>query len=321
MQKKSVLILGGSGQDGAFLAEAFLNHDIDVHSISRKYSSRISALEINQTQLDLNWEVDLQKILFEINPDIVVNLVSLSSVALCEKNPSMSEEVNYKLVQKLVYEIERFADKHSKKIHFLQASSSEMYGLGNEFCNEDTEMNPVTTYGKHKLLSHDLVVKRSHKFARFTSVILFNHESEFRPENFVSSKVVRAAAEVATFGSTELEFGNILNQRDWGYAGDYMTVFARIALEGTQNCYVVSSSVLKSVEDMIKVAFGCVGISDYRKYIKLSQAHIRSIETPPIRGDNTRCKNEFNWSATLSFEDLVQKMVWNKLREMEEKNV
>jgi GDPmannose 4,6-dehydratase len=321
VQKKFALILGGSGQDGAFLAEAFLTHDVDVHSISREFSSRISALQINQTQLDLTSEVDIQQILFEIDPDIVVNLVSLSSVAACEKNPSMSEEINYKLVQKLVYEIEKFAHRKSKRVHFLQASSSEMYGLGNEFCNEHTDMNPVTTYGKHKLLSHDFLVNRRDQFVRFTSVILFNHESEFRPEDFVSSKVVRAAAEVATYGSTELEFGNILSQRDWGYAGDYMTAFARIALEGTQNCYVVSSSVLNSVEDMIKVAFNCVGISDYQKFIKLNQAHIRSIETPPIRGDNTRCKNEFDWSATLSFENLVQKMVLHRLREMEEKNV
>ncbi len=319
MQKKSVLILGGSGQDGAFLAQAFCSKNVVVHSISRNFSPRIFDLGVTQTQLDLTSSIDLQEKLFEINPDMVINLVSLSSVAMCEANPEISEAINFTLVKKLVSAVEEFAKKTSKEIHFLQASSSEMYGIGNEFCNEQTVMNPVTTYGKHKLFSHKFLLERHNQFVRYTSVVLFNHESEFRPENFVSSKVARAAAEVERFGSTEIEFGNILSRRDWGYAGDYMNAMAEISLEGTQKCYVVASSELHSVEDMIRVAFESVGISNYKGHIKFNDEYVRLIETPPIRGDNTLCKNEFGWAPTLTFEELVQKMVLNKSHEMENK--
>ena len=270
MQQKSALILGSSGQDGAFLAKALCDRDVRVHGVSRGFSHRLSDLGVSQTQVDITSEVDFQKLLSNANPDIVINLVSLSSVALCEKNTHLSEEINLTLVKKMVSQVENFASKSSREIQFVQASSSEMFGPGEEICNESTLMNPVTTYGKHKYDAHQFLMNRIHKLVHYTSVILFNHESEFRPAGFVSAKVARAAAEVATTGSTKIEFGNIQSKRDWGFAGDYMKAMCNIALEGKHNCYVVASSELHSVEEMIRIAFDAAGVPDYKKFINLN---------------------------------------------------
>jgi GDPmannose 4,6-dehydratase len=316
--QKSALILGSSGQDGAFLARAFHDRGLMVHGVSRQFSHRLSEMGTSQTQVDISSEVNFRKLLTTINPDIVINLVSLSSVALCEKNPDLSEEINLILVKKIVSQIEDFVSKSSKEIHFVQASSSEMFGPGEEFCNELTLMNPITTYGKHKYYAHEFLMNRIHQLVRYTSVILFNHESEFRPAEFVSAKVARAAAEVAINGLTKIEFGNIQSKRDWGFAGDYMKAMCNIALSGKHNCYVVASSELHSVEEMIRIAFETVGDSDFKRHINLNSEYFRMIETPPIRGDNSLYKNEFGWTPSVTFEELVQNMVRHHMMEIKE---
>ena len=318
MHQKSVLILGSSGQDGAFLAKEFLDQGVRAHGVSRGFSNRLSDMGIPQTQLDISSESDFQELLNNTNPDIVINLVSLSSVALCEKNPQLSEEINSTLVRQMASKVEQFAHKSSKEIHFVQASSSEMFGPGVDFCNELTPMNPLTTYGKHKHSAHEFLLKRTHQLVRYTSVILFNHESEFRPKSFVSAKVARAAAEVAVLGSTKIEFGNIQIMRDWGFAGDYMKAMCNISLECKHNCYVIASSELHSIQEMIRIAFETVGISDYQRFINLNSEYLRSVETPPIRGDNNLYKNEFGWKPSISFRKLVQNMVQYQIKEIKE---
>jgi GDPmannose 4,6-dehydratase len=318
MRQKSALILGSSGQDGAFLAKEFFDQGVRVHGVSRGFSNRLSNMGIPQTQLDISSESDFQKLLSDTNPDIVINLVSVSSVALCEKNPQLSEEINSTLVRKISSKVEQFADKSSREIHFVQASSSEMFGPGAEFCNELTPMNPLTTYGKHKLFAHEFLLKRTHRLVSYTSVILFNHESEFRPRDFVSAKVARAAAEVAVHGSTKIEFGNIQIKRDWGFAGDYMKAMCNISLERKHNCYVIASSELHSIQEMIRIAFETIGVSDYQRFVNLNSEYLRSVETPPIRGDNNLYKNEFGWKPAISFRKLVQNMVRYHIKEIKE---
>jgi GDPmannose 4,6-dehydratase len=316
--KKTALILGSSGQDGAYLARSFYNRGLKVHGASRQLSHRLTEMGITQFQVDIFSEASFQKLLNNTKPDIVVNLASLSSVAACEKNSELSEDINFTLVTKIVSQVENISSRYSKKIHFIQASSSEMFGPGEEFCNELTPMNPITIYGKHKYSAHLFLMNRVHPFVRYTSVILFNHESEFRPMGYVSAKVARAAAEVATVGSTKIEFGNTQSKRDWGFAGDYMEAICNIALAGKKNSYVIASSELHSVEEMIRIAFNSVGISEFKAFINLNTEYFRLIETPPIRGDNSLYRSEFGWTPSVTFEELVQNMVRHHMREIEQ---
>jgi GDPmannose 4,6-dehydratase len=88
-----------------------------------------------------------------------------------------------------------------------------------------------------------------------------------------------------------------------------MKAMCNIALSGEQNCYVVASSELHSVEEMISIAFNSVGVTDFKEFINLNQEYFRLIETPPIRGDNSLYRNEFGWTPSVTFEELVQNMV------------
>ena len=63
---------------------------------------------------------------------------------------------------------------------------------------------------------------RAHDGLWACSGILYNHESERRPEQFVTRKLTRAAAEVELGLAREVAVGDLDAVRDWSFAGDVM---------------------------------------------------------------------------------------------------
>lgn len=309
MTTKTALILGGSGQDGAFLAEALLKHDVTVFSLSRSKSHRMSKLGIYEIEHEVTNELGIEDALRKCKPDIVINLISMSSVAYCELHPNRSRKINFDLVQRLSKDISSYSQKHLSPVRFIQASSSEMFGYGEQLCDEETPLNPVTTYGLHKKKAHEFLVNQTDPNVENLSAILFNHESEYRSTDFVSAKVAAAAAEVAVTGSTKLEFGNIDSQRDWGFAGDYMDAVAKICLHGKEKSYVIASGRLHSVREMLRVAFNLINVHDFERHIKLNSKFVRRLESPPIIGNTARFLTEFGAIQKVDFEQTVHRMV------------
>lgn len=319
MSTTNVLLLGASGHDGPFLAEAFISNGCEVTCLSKNSSERLSKLPVNQLIEPSSFKNGIQNQILDIKPDVIVNLISKSSVAYCEKNSNESRKINYELVKKLALDTEICADILNKDIKFIQASSSEMFGKSSTPCSEDSPKFPISVYGHHKLLSHQFLMSKNihSKRVDFKSVILFNHESEFRPDHFVSSKVSRAAAEVYLNRQTLIEFGNIESERDWGYAIDYMYAFAKVALFGQSASYVIASEKLNSVKTMLELAFSHVGENDYEKFVKINESLKRQNDTTAIVGNYAKLRNEFDWEPKVSFSDMVKKMVDFQIQKLE----
>lgn len=311
MPNSKVLLLGASGQDGPFLAEMFATFGCEVTCWSKNYSARISKLRINQIIKPISLKSGIKNQICELQPDIIVNLVSKSSVAYCEENPSESKKINYELVQKLVSDSEIYANDTNLPIKFVQASSSEMFGNTDAPCTEESAKLPNSTYGRHKLLAHEFLMSKNieSKNIDFKSVILFNHESEFRSDQFVSAKVARAAAEVMLRGKTTIEFGDINSQRDWGYAKDYMNAVTCISLFGKSDTYIVASGKLHSIEEMLKIAFNHIGLDEYSGYVKTNEIFKRQKQTPPLVGDSSKLRGELNWEPKVTFREMITRMV------------
>jgi GDPmannose 4,6-dehydratase len=186
-----------------------------------------------------------------------------------------------------------------------------MFGISDHPCTEETAMHAVTTYGKHKLLAHDFLLdyKSRDNSLSCHSVILFNHESEFRSLNFVSAKIARAAAEVAVNGRTEIEFGNLESSRDWGYADEYMEGLSKIAVSGKDESYLLASGELHSVRELLESAFRVVGYSNFEDFIKTSSAYKRKNETGPIVGHASKVYREFGWRPSVGYQEMIEILV------------
>lgn len=99
-------------------------------------------------------------------------------------NPSETFDVNTVAVKRL---LEALKSNLQKDLRFYQASSSEMFGVTNTTTqDESAAFNPVSPYAESKVETHLLCRELRNQGAFVSAGILFNHESIYRPEHFVT---------------------------------------------------------------------------------------------------------------------------------------
>ena len=109
---------------------------------------------------------------------------------------------------------------------------------------EDTPCRPSNPYAIAKLAAHQLVgALRAHDGLHASSGITFNHESERRPEQFVTRRITRAAAAISLGLQQELTLGSLEAVRDWSFAGDIMHGAWLMLQQEQPEDYVLASGV------------------------------------------------------------------------------
>ena len=94
-----------------------------------------------------------------------------------------------------------------------------MYGGGTkELLNEETIFDPKSPYAASKVFAHNITKIYRDSYNLFcANGILFNHESPFRGETFVTRKITRAIGRIVLELQTKLTLGNLDASRDWGF--------------------------------------------------------------------------------------------------------
>jgi GDPmannose 4,6-dehydratase len=198
------------------------------------------------------------------------------------------------------------------EIRFYQASSSEMFGNGPVGQKtEDSEFFPTSPYAVSKLFSHQTCQLYRKAYGMFISCgILFNHESSFRTENFVSRKITRDVARIATGKKEKITLGSLSPRRDWGYAGDYVEAMWMMLQQESSENYVIASGKPHSVFDFAAKAIKAAGLSgDPMSYIETDATLVRPLEIEETWGDASKAQKELGWQPKVSFEELIEKMV------------
>jgi GDPmannose 4,6-dehydratase len=183
--------------------------------------------------------------------------------------------------------------------------------------DESTPCRPTTPYAIAKLASHELVgAMRAHERLYACSGIVFNHESERRPQQFVTRTITRAAAQIKLGLAEEVTLGALDAVRDWSFAGDVMHGAWLMLQQERAGDYVLASGVGRTVADLAHAAFACVDL-DAERYLRVDASLVRAPEGTPSVGDPARAREVLGWRAELSFEQLVERMVRADLRRLE----
>ncbi len=314
-----VLLFGSSGQTGSYLAQEMISQGHFVIGVARSKNKFISKEVLNFSEIiaDPTSENVLDEILEQNRFDVVVNLLSVSSVSLCSEHPELSYKVNFLFAQKLFDKLLEQSVKKKKMIRLLHASSSEMYGAypSGTKVSESLEVNPTSVYGNHKSLAHNYLEKlKTHSDEFFaTSLILFNHESPRRGDRFVSRKIIDTIYEITQGKKTNLQLGDLEILRDWGYARDFAIGIGKIAQVRTNSNFVLGTGKLHSVGEFCVEAFQNFDVPESMQIIVSSEALKRSSNNNGLAADTSRVFAEIGWQATVSFKDLVKILVQTKL--------
>jgi len=311
MSARRALITGIGGQDGSLLAEYLLEQGYDVFGVVRR-SARYENLEavegqVELIQADLLDQLSLVTALEHCRPHEVYNLASISFIPASWDQPVLTAEFAAVGVTSLLEAIRRV----DPATRFYQASSSEIFGEPVETPqHEGTPLSPLTPYGVAKAYAHFIVRSYRYRYGlHASSGILYNHESERRPLQFLPRKVAHGAAAIGLGFSGELWLGDLDARRDWGYARDYVRAMWLMLQRDEPDDFVIATGVAHSVEDLVACAFAHLGL-DWRAYVHIDQSLQRGkAELHHLVGDPSKARDQLGWEPTLSFEDLVRMLV------------
>ncbi len=198
-------------------------------------------------------------------------------------------------------------------------SSGAIFGDARE-CpqREDTPCHPTSPYAVAKLATHQLVgLLRVRDGLHASSGIVFNHESERRPEQFVTRKITRAAAAISLGLQRDLTLGDLSAVRDWSFAGDIVHGAWLMLQQEHPEDYVLASGIPHTVADFAHAAFACVGL-DAERHLRVDPGLVRPTETTLSVGDPSKARARLDWTPRVDFQQLVERMVGADLLALEQ---
>lgn len=341
--KKTALISGITGQDGSYLADFLLRKGYEVHGIKRRTSlfntDRIDHLYEDPHVHDRNFILhygdltdssSLVHIVQKVQPDELYNLGAQSHVAVSFEQPEYTADVDAMGTLRLLEAIRILGLE--KKTRFYQASTSELYGLVQQFPQtERTPFYPRSPYAVAKLYAYWITVNYRESYGMYAcNGILFNHESPTRGETFVTRKITRALARIQVGLQDCLYLGNMNALRDWGHARDYIEMQWLMLQQEKPEDFVIATGQQHSVREFVSIAAEDLGMKltwigsgadekaldeNGRVIVAVDPRYFRPAEVETLLGDATYATDRLGWKPRIGFEELVREMVQSDLEE------
>jgi len=306
------LITGLTGQDGSLLAELLLGRGYRVLGLLRPgRGQRLGAAEhlrgrVELAEGELTDAAAIGALIARTRPEELYHLAAPSFVPETWRHPAETMSAIVTATATLLEAVR----EHSPATRLLAAASSTMFGAAPESPQrEDTPCRPQTPYATAKLAAHQLVGQlRTHDGLFACSAILYNHESERRPERFVTRKISRAAAAIKLGLEREVALGDLDAVRDWSFAGDIVRGAWLMLQQERPEDYVLASGAGHTVREFAEAAFAHVGL-DAAEHVRVDPGLVRAAEPTPLIGDPSRARERLGWTPEVGFEELVARMV------------
>lgn len=342
MARKTALVTGVTGQDGALLARLLLDKGYVVHGIKRRSSSfntgriddiyvdpHVDGARFHLHYGDLTDTSNMIRLLQETQPDEIYNLGAQSHVHVSFETPEYTANADGMGTLRL---LEAMRILKLENTRFYQASTSEMFGRVRETPQrETTPFHPRSPYGVAKLYAYWITINYREAYGMFAANgILFNHEGPLRGETFVTRKITRAVASIELGVQDVLYVGNLDAKRDWGDAKDFVRGMWLILQQSVPEDYVLATGESHSVREFIELAFAQVGravawqgkggeevgldAGSGKVLVKVDPRYFRPAEVDSLLGDASKARRELGWRPETSFPQLVAEMVESDLK-------
>jgi GDPmannose 4,6-dehydratase len=261
---KRVVVVGSSGQDGRILCERLRGEGAEVLEISREGLPERPRVHIASRQ-------DVTSAVAGFRPQEIYYLAA--------HHHSSQDNLSSDPLELLVKSFEVHV---TGLLHFLEAirtvspatrlfyaASSLIFGAPPDATqDEETPLNPRCAYGVTKTAGlHCCRLYRNTHGVHASAGILYNHESPYRQEKFVSQKIVRAAIRIQRGEQQKLVLGDLSARIDWGYAPDFVDAMMRVLALEKPDDFIIATGETHSVGEFVEIAFGLLGL-DWKKWVE-----------------------------------------------------
>jgi len=334
MKKKTALIFGITGQDGAYLAKLLLSKKYIVHGVKRR-SSSLNTSRIDDIYQDphskrnfylhygdVTDSLSVLKNIASIKPNEIYNLSAQSHVKVSFDVPEYTANVDAIGALRILDAIKSL--KLEKKIKYYQAGTSEMFGASKPPQSEKTNFYPRSPYAAAKLYAHWITINYREAYGIFAcNGILFNHESPIRGETFVTKKIVSALCKIINNNQKKLYLGNLYSKRDWGHARDYVFAMWKMLQRNKPDDYVIATGKQYSVKEFINFTAKELGIVikwkgrginekgywNNKCIIEIDKEYFRPTEVNSLKGDSSKARKLLGWKPNTNIKSLIKEMI------------
>ena len=311
---RSALIIGAGGQDGRLLARLLLDRGYAVRGWARREIA--APVPCEYTHLDLLQSTAVEAELRKSPPDEIYYLaafhhatedvIELSGAELLQRSFDVHVTGLLNVLQAM--------EECSPQARLFYAASSHVFGQPKtEWLDEESPLAPNSPYGISKAAGlHCCQFYRQEKGVFAATGILFNHESSWRKPSFLSQKIVNGARRSQRDPSFKLVLGDLGARVDWGYAPDYVEAMFSILQLPEASDFVVASGELHTVREFAETAFSALGL-DWQRHV-VTDVDLLQKPSHSLRGDSRKLRAATGWSPSVSFREMVTRLV----REAEE---
>ncbi len=315
--KKTAIVFGISGQDGAYLSHFLLQKGYRVIGTTRNKSSRnlhrLKKLKIiKEINLLKGVATDLNFCKKTLNSKIneIYYLAGESSVVKSFETPEISLKSNTEGILNIL----RILKHKQYKAKLFNAGSGQFYGDNKKnFFNIHSKIEPQSPYGVSKAAAYWLIKIYRERYNIYCCTgVLFNHESPLRSKEFVTKKIVDTALKIKRKKGIILRLGNVEIVRDWGWAPDYVKAIWLMMQRTKPRDFIIGSGKTYSLKDFVNEVFRYLNIS--KKNLKTNVSRYkRKIDLRSYKANIADTQKILKWKPKLRFKTIIHKMINNEL--------
>ncbi len=187
---KKILITGGGGYIGSTLSTELINlgYKVTVVDILQYDKGSLDHLYFNKNFMLINEDVRNKSLLKKLirKNDFIIPLAALVGAPLCKKNKKDAITTNLGSIKTILNYL-----TSKKKLIYLTTNSG--YGIGekNKYCDEKSQLKPISLYGQTKCDAEDEVKKFKNTIS-FRLATVFGASFRMRSDLLVNNFVKRA---------------------------------------------------------------------------------------------------------------------------------
>ncbi len=309
-----VLITGGAGFVGQWLARALLEQGRSVFAGTRRGPPNHSVLSETETRaicwtpLNVLSDESIRQALEASAPDQVVHLAGIAFAPEANAAPERAFEINALGALRVLNALGRAR----AMARTLVVGSAEEYGAQDASAypiDENATLRPLTPYAVAKA-AQELIALQAFRAHGMPVVCTrsFNHSGVGHGDNYLLPTLVRRVGELARRGGQgALRIGNGAVVRDYLHVADVVNAYILLLERGQSGeVYNVSSGRGTSVNELAGRVLKRAGvIAD----ISTDSTLLRPIDVPILVGDNTKLRNATGWAPTRSIDDIIDDLI------------
>tara|TARA_B110000977_G_scaffold201844_1_gene299215 strand:- start:8995 stop:9852 length:858 start_codon:yes stop_codon:yes gene_type:complete len=276
----NVLIIGSNSN----IAKDFCNFLIKKNLSKSIYGIDIQDKSIIKSKKFFYYKYNLSNDASKIKK--INEKIDLAIIFSFDLNFKNKKKVNYMNGGKKIINNSLNIIKENEITKVIYLSSMAVYGNQNKTFTEKTKIKPNTIYGELKVISENIVKKRSKNNYKY----LIFRLSQIYGKNIKSSWVHKFFNDTKT-GKILTIFGNGKQKRDLLHIDDLLNLIRKSLRFSKSSIYNVCSEKVYSLNEVLKI---------FKSKFQYGKAINPKNEVLNIISKNTKIKKEFNWKAKKS---------------------